>query len=156
MKAPRSRRARRGGFTLLEVLLVLAILGVIAAMVVPNLLGRQRKAMVDQTKSSIHGLETALQSYAIDHDGEMPSGGQEEMVQALLTQPKDRDGNPIEVPYLDKIPTDAWNQPLNYRYPGTKQTVKTKPDVWSNGPNKQNEDGSGDDINNWTETTAAK
>lgn len=155
MKASRTRRPRRGGFTLLEVLLVLAILGVIAAMVVPNLLGRQKKAMVDQTKSSIHGLETALQAYAIDHDGEMPQGGQEEMVSALR-EPKDRDGNPMKDPYLSKIPVDAWGVALNYRLPSSKQTDQSKPDIWSNGPNKQNEDGSGDDVNNWTEAAAGK
>lgn len=150
MKSSRTRRPRRGGFTLVEVLLVLAILGVIAAMVVPNLLGSQRKALVKQTGTSIHALETALQSYAIDHDGEMPSGATDQMVEAL-TQPKDRDGQPMKDPYLDKTPLDAWGKPLNYRYPGQKQKVETRPDIWSNGPNKENEDGSGDDINNWTE-----
>ncbi len=53
------RRKRRRGFTLLEVLLVLAILGVIAAMVVPQLLGSQKKAMIDATRSGIVGLEQA-------------------------------------------------------------------------------------------------
>jgi general secretion pathway protein G len=148
---PRNTR-RRGGFTLIEVLLVLAILGVIAAMVVPNLLGQQKKAMVNTTRSSIHGLETSLQAYAVDHDGELPTGGTEEMF-SMLSQPKDRDGNPMKDPYIDKRPVDAWNQPLNYRYPATKQNNSTKADIWSSGPNKQNEDGGGDDINNWTQTT---
>lgn len=150
MKAVMKRKTRRAGFTLLEVLLVLAILGVIAAIVVPNLLGRQQKAMVDATKSSIGSLETALQSYAIDHDGEMPQGGQDIMLSAIL-EPKDRDGKDMQ-PYLPKQPKDAWGQVLNYRYPGTHQTVKSRPDIWSNGPDKKNDDGSGDDVNNWTET----
>ena len=154
MKAAKNRNRRRGGFTLIEVLLVLAILGVIAAMVVPNLLGRQKKAMVDQTKTNIHGLDTTLQAYAIDHDGELPQGSQEEMFTAL-TQPKDRDGNVMKDPYIDKRPLDAWGTPLNYRYPATKQNNTSKADIWSNGPNRQNEDGSGDDINNWTQTTVA-
>ena len=90
MKAVTKRRVRRGGFTLLEVLLVLAILGVIAAIVVPNLLGRQQKANIDQTRIGINNLENSLRMYAIDHDGAFPQGGSEQMVEALL-RPKDRD-----------------------------------------------------------------
>ena len=152
MKVVTTRTNRRGGFTLLEVLLVLAILGVIAAIVVPNLLGRQQKAMIDATRSSIGALETALQSYAIDHDGELPQGGQEQMLSAIL-QPKDRDGLEM-APYLPKQPKDAWGSLLNYRYPATNQTIKSRPDIWSNGPDKKNDDGGGDDVNNWAENTS--
>ncbi|HEX6985549.1 MAG TPA: type II secretion system major pseudopilin GspG [Planctomycetaceae bacterium] len=152
MKSVTNRRARRGGFTLLEVLLVLAILGVIAAIVVPNLLGTQQKAYIDQTKANIRALENTMRMYAIDHDGTFPQGGQEEMLTALM-QPRDRDGNEMK-PYLESQPKDAWGRVLNYRYPGTNQPQGVdKPDIWSNGPNGQNEDGSGDDVNNWTETT---
>ncbi|MBA3312664.1 MAG: type II secretion system major pseudopilin GspG [Planctomycetota bacterium] len=152
MKSAMKRQVRRGGFTLLEVLLVLAILGVIAAIVVPSLLGRQQEAMVRTTRSSIAGLETAMQAYAIDHNGMYPEGGLEHMQTALM-QPKDADGNALK-PYLDSIPKDAWAKPLNYRYPGTKQpTGVDKPDIWSNGQDGKNDDGSGDDVNNWTETS---
>lgn len=150
MKAVVNRTSRRGGFTLLEVLLVLAILGVIAAIVVPNLLGRQQKANVDKTKLDIKALESALDLYAIDHDGELPQGGQDVMLAAVL-EPKDRDGREMD-PYLSKQPKDAWGSVLNYRYPSTHQTVKSRADIWSNGPDKKNDDGSGDDVNNWTET----
>ena len=150
MIASRVRRhdtIRRRGFTLLEVLLVLAILGVIAAMVVPQLLGRQKKAMVDTTKSSIAGLEQALKMYAIDHEGEYPQGSQDAL--AVLLEPVDKDGKRVE-PYLEKLPTDAWGQMLYYTYPPQKSR-SSKPDIWSAGPDKQNADGSGDDINNWTQ-----
>ncbi|QDT63625.1 type II secretion system protein [Calycomorphotria hydatis] len=142
-----SPRRRKGGFTLLEVLLVLAILGVIAAMVVPQLLGRQKKALVDATKNSITGLEQSLKLYAIDHDGEYPQGGQDALT--LLIEPVDDDGKAIE-PYLEKVPTDGWDSPLYYEYPNTKAANSTKPAIWSAGPNKRSEDGGGDDVNNWS------
>lgn len=142
------RTASRGGFTLLEVLLVLAILGVIAAMVVPQLLGSQKKAMIDTTKASINGLESALSMYAIAHEGEYPMGNQNALT-ALLEPTDPRTGKPM-TPYLDKLPADAWGQPFFYEYPNTKNPRSQKPAIWSGGPNKQNEEGSNDDVTNWT------
>lgn len=150
MRKTNSCRTARRGFTLLEVLLVLAILGVIGAMVVPQLLGRQQKAMVDTTKSSIHGLEMALESYAIAHDGEFPSGNQDAI--STLLDPVDRNGKPME-PFLKALPKDAWGQVFFYEFPNTRAPKLRKPAIWSAGPNKQNEDGSGDDVNNWTDET---
>jgi general secretion pathway protein G len=128
-----------------EVLLVLVILGVIAAMVVPNVLGRQEKAMIDVTKASIRGLEGTLKLYAVDHDGSYPQGNQDAINQLL--QPTDKDGN--SMPAYTELVYDAWDEMFYYRYPGTKQEVAGKPDIWSSGPNRQNEDGAGDDVNNW-------
>jgi general secretion pathway protein G len=140
---------RRGGFTLTEVLLVLAILGVIAAMVVPNLLGRQRDAMVKTTKMSIKAFADACELYAVQHDGEFPTGGRDEVV-ALLTAPgADKDGKPIS-PYLKSLPKDAWDQVLYYEYPGTsKSPTLVGPAVWSSGPDKKSDDGGNDDVCNW-------
>lgn len=143
----RHRRKRRAGFTLLEVLLVLAILGVIAAMVVPQLLGQQKKAYIEATKASIHGLESALKLYALAHDGEYPQGSQDAL--ALLMENVDEEGEAVE-PLLDKLPTDAWGQLFFYEFPNNKVQT-TKPAIWSSGPDKQNDDGSSssDDVNNW-------
>lgn len=145
MKITKQHRVSRRGFTLLEVLLVLAILGVIAAMVVPQLLGSQKKAMIDTTRASIHGLEHALELYAIDHDGEHPQGGQETL--NTLLDPVDREGNPRN-PYIERL-NDAWGEMLYYEYPNTKAANSSKPAIWSSGPNRQDENGAGDDINNW-------
>lgn len=146
----RSRNRKRSGFTLTEVLLVLAILGVIAAMVVPNLIGQQGKANVMATKANIKGFEEAIKQYAIANDGVFPEGSRDEVI-ALLVQPgQDADGRMI-APYLEKTPRDAWDQPLYYQYPNTKVANATKPAIWSSGPNKQNEDGGGDDVNNWSD-----
>lgn len=142
----RQQRGRRhpAGFTLIEVLLVLAIIGVMMAITVPMLLGRQKQAYIDATKASIGGLENALKLYAADHDGEFPpsSAG----LEVLLISP----GNDSKWkgPYLEKakLPADAWGQPLQYQYPGQHQ--QTQPDIWSFGPDKQ--PSTEDDINNWT------
>lgn len=138
----------RRGFTLTEVLLVLAILGVIAAMVVPNLLGQQKQAMIKTTRMSIKSMEDACTQYAIAHDGEYPQGGRDEVI-GLLTNPGvDKDGKPIP-PYLGKVPKDAWQEALYYEYPNSKAPNATVPAIWSSGPDRKSDDGNNDDVCNW-------
>ncbi len=148
--APAARpSARPAGFTLVEVLLVLAILGVIAAMVVPNLLGSQERANVNITRTGISDYEGVIRKYAIDHNGRPPQGSAEQVNQ-LLMNPEPVDGRTIQ-PYIDKQPRDGWGEVLFYQFPPKHQTINTNADIWSAGPNGQNEDGSGDDINNWAD-----
>jgi general secretion pathway protein G len=151
MQRARTRNRRyRSGFTLVEVLLVLVILGVIAAMVVPNLIGKQGEANVKATRASIAGFENACKLYAVSNNGEFPQVGGDEVINLMLNPGQDTSGRPIS-PYLEKPPKDAWGYPLMYEYPNTKVANATKPAIWSMGLNHQNEDGAGDDINNWTE-----
>ena len=146
MKRTLSKRLpHHRGFTLTEVLLVLAILGVIAAMVIPNLLARQQDAYKRTTKSNIMAFENIAKQYAVAHDGEWPRD-----TNSMLNPGQDKDGKPIAA-FVEKIPKDAWNQPLYYEYPNSKSGAVDKPAIWSAGANKQSEDGGGDDINNWTE-----
>lgn len=139
------QRRKRGGFTLIEVLLVLAILGVIAAMVVPQLLGRQQQANKDAAKLSITGLEQTLELYAVDHNGEFPTTG--EGLEVLLVAPNNDEK--WHGPYLKdgkKLPIDPWGRPLQYEYPG-QHNSQSKPDISSGGPDKAF--GTADDIANW-------
>ncbi|MCY2967962.1 MAG: prepilin-type N-terminal cleavage/methylation domain-containing protein [Planctomycetota bacterium] len=69
------RPSVRGGFTLMELLIVLAIIGVIAAIAVPQLLGQQKVAMRKATMATINGVESALDIYAVDHEGDYPTQG---------------------------------------------------------------------------------
>jgi len=136
------RIVRHSGFTLLEVLLVLAILGVIAAMVVPNLLGRQQEAYVKATRTSISGLEGAVKLYASEHDGQFP-----ESIEKMMTPEADQVTGKQHPAYLEKIPMDAWKKPLQYQY--TNDGSLSKPKIWSFGPDGQ--DGSPDDVTNWAQ-----
>ena len=138
------RPARRAGFTLLELLIVLAILGVIAAMVAPNLLGTQKQAMIKAAAADIMNIENAAKRYAVDHDAEYPTGA--EGINLLVTPPEKNGMTPT--PYLEKLPQDPWLQAYNYEYTTTKHKID-KPAIWSNGPNKKNDNGAADDIKNW-------
>lgn len=142
VRTPQRSVSRRRGFTLTEVLLVLAILGVIAAMVVPNLLGRQREALIKSTKMSIKAMEDACEQYAVTHNGDYPKGSQEEVIQLLMNPGADVDGKAIS-PYLKEVPKDAWRNPLNYQY---TDEAALGPKIWSSGPNGVNDEGAGDDV----------
>jgi general secretion pathway protein G len=143
-------RSRRSAFTLLEVLLVLAILGVIAGMVVPNLMGSREKANVEATKLNIKGFEDAVKMYANDHYGKYPEGDADTVVQLLLSN-VDKDTGEEQKVYLEGVPKDAWDQKLYYEFPpsGDHVTPSGKPAIWSAGLDGQ--DGTEDDINNWEE-----
>lgn len=142
-------RNRRLGFTLTEVLLVLAIIGVIAAMVVPNLIGNQQKANISAAKLTIKAMEDAVKNYAIGNGGEFPAGSRDEVITILTTPMQDSTGRAVP-PQLTEIPKDPWQQVLYYEFPSSKVPNGVKPAIWSSGPNKQNEEGGGDDVNNWS------
>ncbi len=152
-RTPRAKR--RGGFTLLELLIVLAIIGVLAAMVVPQFLGAQKKSQIDATRASIYNLEKALSMYAVAHDAEFPQGNQEAL--NVLLQPTDKYGKP-ESPYLERLPLDAWGQVFFYEFPNTKAAANLsnlKPAIWSAGPDRKNDNGTNDDVNNWDQPAVA-
>lgn len=139
-----NRRSRQSGFTLMEVLLVLAILGVIMSMVLPRLLGRQQHANADATRLSVRGVEQALKLYALDHGGNFPPSG--DGLNILQEAPSQKDPR-WRGPYLDQPPLDAWGSPLAYEFPGRRNPQSY--DIQSLGPDRvTNTD---DDIGNWAE-----
>lgn len=130
---------RRNAFTLIELLLVMVILAVLAAVVVPRFSGRSRDSRITAAKTGVAGLKTALSAFEVDN-GRYPSS--DEGLDALVNQPSWATN--WHGPYIEVQP-DPWQRPWGYRAPGTYNT--TSFDVFSLG-----EDGveSQDDIGNWT------
>ena len=152
--ARQPHRGLRRGYTLLEVLIVVAIIAVIAAMVVPNLLKYLQTSKAQVTQAEIKHIEQALKLYIVDpaHNS-YPQGGSEVLQQLMLPETDPRTGKEIP-PTFEELPLDGWGQPFNYEYPTSRFTSGVnKPAIWSNGENLQNDNGDGDDINNWTSQT---
>lgn len=144
MLVRRSNQSSRRGFTLLEVLLVVAILVALAAFAVPSLLGVQEGSNKKQAKTQAYTFSKEVRLYQQD-TGMFPSNEQGLMAlkQAPNPPPKNWNG-----PY-DTNPAilDPWGAPYNYLYPGNRNGDPRAPDIWSNGPDRQN--GTADDIGNW-------
>jgi general secretion pathway protein G len=145
MRKHAPKRKRRSGFTLLEVLLVVGILALLAAVVAPNLIGTQKRAQVDMARNQISILEDVLALY-YQQNGVYPST--EQGVDALITEPEEKPTpRAWSGPYLDgKQLNDPWNSPYQYAYPG-EFNKESKPDLWSFGPDGEEE--TDDDIGNW-------
>jgi general secretion pathway protein G len=132
-------RVAARGFTLVEMLLVLVILGVLAAIVYPKVAGRSEEARVTATRTQIASFKTALDAYEVDNGG-YPKGRNGLM--DLVQKPKDAQN---WRPYLDSIPKDPWGNDYIYECPGKNN--QNSYDLSSMGPDKQA--GTEDDITNW-------
>lgn len=109
------------GFTLIELMVVLAIIGVLAALIVPNVLGRADDARVMAARTDVGNLMQALKLYRLDNQRYPTS---EQGLNALLLKPTTE---PVPVnwkPYLDKLPQDPWGRPYLYMNPGIKADVE--------------------------------
>jgi general secretion pathway protein G len=138
----RLRRVQRG-FTLIELMVVLLIIGVLAALIVPNVLDRADDARVTAAKTDVSNLMQALKLYRLDNQ-RYPSA--EQGLQALVAKPS---ANPMPGnwrPYLEHLPNDPWGHPYVYLNPGIKGEV----DVMSYGADGQpGGDGKNADIGSW-------
>ncbi|MGN6519870.1 MAG: type II secretion system major pseudopilin GspG [Dokdonella sp.] len=138
-----SARAARG-FTLIEILVVVVILGILAAIVVPRVMERPGEARVTRARQDIQGIVTALSMYKLDNFA-YPSS--EQGLDALVAKPSGQPEAPNwKGPYLDRAPKDPWGQPYQYVQPGQHGSV----DVYSLGADgKPGGDGEAADVGNW-------
>ncbi|MDX1947604.1 MAG: type II secretion system major pseudopilin GspG [Pirellulaceae bacterium] len=135
----RSNRRRRRGFTLMEVLLVLAILVILGSFVTVGYIQLQKNANKDATKSQISMLESAIEHYELNV-GRLPSD-----LDGLRNLPADLK-NPAKWsgPYIKgELPKDAWGNDFHYEVTDEKTSTFR---IWSDGPDQQG--GSDDDISN--------
>ena len=145
------RRSLRRAFTLLEILVVLAIIGLLAGLAITNVDKIFGGAQVSTVEIFVkESMKTALVSYRL-HMGDYPSTS--EGLQALATRPANKADRWFG-PYVadGKIPSDPWGEPYQYAYPGTRN--KGGYDLWSKGPDRQS--GTADDIGNWSSSSGGE
>lgn len=130
------------GFTLIEVLLVMVILTVLAAVVVPKFTKRSEQARITAARTDIANLEVALDAFEIDN-GHYPS--KSEGIKALVENRSN--ATSWKGPYLKRgVPTDPWGKLYIYTQPGRHNTYGY--DLFSFGPDEK--EGGDDDIDNWS------
>jgi general secretion pathway protein G len=136
------KKRREGGFTLIELMIVLFILGLLAALVAPRLMGRVGKAKQKTAQAQMQLLGTALDLFHLDV-GRYPTT--EEGLKALRERADNLPG--WGGPYLDKaVPNDPWGRPYIYKFPGEHAPY----DLYSLGADgAEGGDGENQDINNW-------
>ena len=133
----------RRGFTLIELMVVLVIIGVLAALIVPNVLERTDDARATAARTDINNLMQALKLYKLDNQ-RYPSA--EQGLEALVKKPGAGNVPSNWRPYLDKLPNDPWGKPYQYIYPGVKGEI----DIFSLGADGQaGGDGKNADIGSW-------
>ncbi len=133
-------KSKHKGFTLIELMLVVIIIGVLAAMVMPRLVGRSEQARAAAAKADVNAnIALALDMFEMDI-GRYPAS--EEGLAALRTNPGSLPN--WKGPYLKKEPKDPWGKPYFYKFPGTHENDY---DLYSAGQNGIESDS--DDIGNW-------
>lgn len=147
--APRRDR-RRAGFTLIEIMAVVVIMGMLMATLAVGISGQIDRANVNNAKTQITRIEQALEFYKLDNK-RFPT--EDQGLQALLSKPSappvPRNYNPAGYIKREAL-EDPWGQPFQYRIPGTHNPYTF--DLWSLGPDGVE---GGDDIVNWSESTDA-
>ena len=133
------------GFTLVEIMVVVVILGILAATIIPQFIGTTKDAKVSAAKAQVAELESALERYYVHMDSYPTT---EEGLKVLTDPPANDDGKKWRGPYIKQLRNDPWGNPYQYANPGTHHP--TSFDIWSRGADGV-DGGEGDnaDIGNW-------
>ena len=139
----RTTLAGQGGFTLIELMVVMVILGILAGLIVPRIMDRPEEARRTKAAIQIQSIEQALKLYKLDNQ-RFPTA--EQGLKALVTKPAVNPVPPNWKPYLEKLPNDPWGRPYQYLNPGVKAEI----DVMSFGADGQaGGEGKDADIGSW-------
>lgn len=131
MRGRGTARRRTDGFTLIEVLVVVVILGILAAIIVPNLMEKPGQARATKAKADIRAIESALNMYRLDNHSYPTT---DEGLEVLVDE------------YLPRMPMDPWNRPYQYLNPGVQGRI----DIYTLGRDgQQGGEGEDADIGNW-------
>lgn len=144
MKQNRKTKPQRDGFTLVELMVVIVIIGLLATVVAINVLPSQDRAMVGKARADISTLEQAVETYRLDNLTFPPSLDALVSAPAGLQNPERyRQGG-----YIRRLPEDPWGNPYQYRAPGQDGRAF---DVWSFGADgREGGEGNDADLGNWS------
>jgi general secretion pathway protein G len=143
MKTRLTRRGSRG-FTLIEMMVVLVVIGILAAAIAPQFLHTAKDAKISAAKGNVTELENALHQFYVNMD-RFPTS--DEGLKALMEAPAGEESK-WRGPYIRQMRDDPWGNPYQYRCPGTHHP--TSCDVWSQGADKADGgEGENADIGNW-------
>ena len=132
----------QGGFTLIEIMVVVVIIGLLATLILPNVLGRQEQAFQVKAKADVRAISSQLSLYKLDNFSYPTTS---EGLNALVTNPG---GKKNWRGYFDKMPLDPWENEYQYVQPGQKNPSTY--DVWSFGADGvAGGEGANADIGNW-------
>lgn len=138
------RMDHHDGFTLIEIMVVVVILGILAALIAPNVINRIDDAQSVKIKQDLRTIESALKLYRLDN---FRYPDTEAGLEALVTPPQDPNAHWPAGGYLDRLPKDPWDRPYQYLYPGNQGEF----DIYTLGRDGQpGGEGLDADIGNWT------
>lgn len=144
--APASGMHPQRGFTLVELMVVIVIIGLLATVVAINVLPSQDRAMVEKARADVAVLEQAIETYRLEN---MTYPRTEDGLNALMVAPRGlpRPERYRQGGYIRRLPTDPWGNAYQYRYPGSHGAF----DVYSFGADGvEGGEGDGADIGNWS------